>query len=420
MLNKRIEESARELKNETPLFLYDEISLLEHIKKMQSYSSPFGLTVRYAMKANPNLSLLRFFHNHNIWIDASTPNECYRAMAAGIPADHILLTSQEVPSEETLKDLVKEGIEYNACSLLQLKNYAKSFPNTEISIRFNTGRGSSYRKNTSTGGKGSSFGIYGKREKIKEILEANDLTLKRVHIHIGSGAYIDAQQESIYDAIEILKEFPSAKILNMGGGFKVARMPGEQETNIVELSTPGNELLSDFCKESGRQINMEIEPGTALIANAAYIVASVTDAVDTGNDKDSMSFVKTNTGMTMNTRITMYGSQHPIEIIKQSSSGGEDIKCVVVGECCESSDILTCLPGKPAEMREVELNNPQIGDLIIVGGAGAYCSGMSLINYNSKQQAAEYFAREDGSIIQIRNKQKLKDVWKDDILVDLK
>lgn len=103
------------------------------------------------------------FDSLNVWIDASTVNECYRSISAGINVDKILLTSQEVPSEGDLKNLVGKGLEYNATSLLQLENYGKAFPGSGVSVRFNTGKGSSYKKNTSTGGKNSSFGIYNQR-----------------------------------------------------------------------------------------------------------------------------------------------------------------------------------------------------------------------------------------------------------------
>jgi len=405
-MDKEKIEIFKKLKDETPAFVYFESEIKDAIQRLKSYQAPFGLTVRFAMKANPNLSLLRLFDLHNVWIDASTPNECYRAIAAGISAEHILLTSQESPDSKTLKELVQKGVEYNACSLRQLENYGKLFPGTELSVRFNAGRGSSYKCETATGGKGSSFGIYGNRAKIKSILEKYNLTLKRVHIHIGSEAYKEAQQESMIDAIEILKEFPTAYVLNMGGGFKIARMPDEDETDIVDLSEPGSELLENFCKKSGRNIKLEIEPGTALIANAGYIVTKITDLVNTGEDVDSMNFIKVDSGMTMNTRIAMHAGQHPIYHIPSEARQGErqsqreclevediassvekKVDCAVVGECCESSDILACMPGEPHKMREIEFNNPQVDDLLVVGGTGAYCAGMSITNYNSKQQA---------------------------------
>jgi diaminopimelate decarboxylase len=48
-------------------------------------------------------------------------------------------------------------------------------------------------------------------------------------------------------------------------------------------------------------------------------------------------------------------------------------------------------------LREVEVPECiQIGDFAILKGTGAYCSAMSLKNYNSFPEAAEVLIREDG------------------------
>ena len=62
---------------------------------------------------------------------------------------------------------------------------------------------------------------------------------------------------------------------------------------------------------------------------------------------------------------------------------------VFVGPCCESGDILTPAPGDPEALRPRQVPRPRIGDLVVVGGAGAYCAAMATINYNSYPQAPE-------------------------------
>ncbi len=420
-VDKNKEDIFLKLAEHTPAFVYFESEIETAVEKFKNYHAPHGLQVRYAMKANSNLSLLKVLDSLGLYMDASSFNECYRGIAAGISPNKILLTSQEIPSTEDLKYLVESGVEYNACSLLQLENYGRLFPHTDISVRFNTGKGSSYMRNTSTGGKTASFGIYEQRSEIKDLLNKYNLTLRRVHIHIGSAAKPKDQVTAMTDVVEILKDFPTVTVLNMGGGFKVARVPEEPETDIASISQESSVTLENFCKESGRDIKLEIEPGTGIIANAGYIVSTIKDIVDTGSDTDSINFIKVNTGMAANTRVAMYGAQHPIYHIPRAAGARESVKdkYVVVGECCESSDILTCVPNKPAEIREIKLNSPQIGDLLIIGGSGAYCSAMSVFNYQSKQQIPEFLVRTSGDVVQIRKRQSKEQVWQDDILVDL-
>jgi hypothetical protein len=59
--------------------------------------------------------------------------------------------------------------------------------------------------------------------------------------------------------------------------------------------------------------HFEIEPGTYLLALAGAVVASCIDVVDTG--KDGYRFAELDTGMTEVARPSLYGAQHPIDIL---------------------------------------------------------------------------------------------------------
>lgn len=56
----------------TPVFVYDEATLRAQAKKALAFEVPYGLTVRYAMKANPNSHILKVLDNEGIEIDASS------------------------------------------------------------------------------------------------------------------------------------------------------------------------------------------------------------------------------------------------------------------------------------------------------------------------------------------------------------
>ena len=50
---------------------------------------------------------------------------------------------------------------------------------------------------------------------------------------------------------------------------------------------------------------------------------------------------------------------------------------IVVGHCCESGDLFSCVPGDGDSLKARKLPLMEIGDLISIEGAGAYCSSMS-------------------------------------------
>ena len=56
-----------------------------------------------------------------------------------------------------------------------------------------------------------------------------------------------------------------------------------------------------------------------------------------------------------------------------------------------------------------------IGDLVVVGGAGAYCAAMSTINYNSYPQAPEVMREPDGTLRLLRRRQRLEQVWGNEV-----
>ncbi|MDP7448895.1 MAG: diaminopimelate decarboxylase, partial [Candidatus Latescibacteria bacterium] len=86
-------EQVRRLQTEfgTPLFVYDQSSLERQVAIALGFPAPFGLTVRYAMKACPSAAVLRVLTRAGLHIDASSGFEVHRAMAAGVPAERIML-----------------------------------------------------------------------------------------------------------------------------------------------------------------------------------------------------------------------------------------------------------------------------------------------------------------------------------------
>ncbi len=182
------EKQAREIASDfgTPVYVYSERLLEEQADKALAFPNAFGLTVRYAMKANSNKNILKLFRNKGIHIDASSGYEVERSMLVGIFPAQILLTSQKVP--KNLKTLVARGLGYNACSLHQLRAYGELGLSSEVSVRINPGLGSGGTNRTNTGGPSSSFGIW--YEQIPEVLRVAGeygFNIGRIHTYIGSG-----------------------------------------------------------------------------------------------------------------------------------------------------------------------------------------------------------------------------------------
>ena len=287
----------------TPLYAYSMDKLNENADACLAFPNAYGLTVRYAMKACPNGSILKLFNKKGIHIDASSGFEVRRAIANGIPAENISLSTQELPVD--FAELVDLGIKVNACSVSQLERFGQHFNGTgqKVGVRVNPGVGSGGFSKSSTGfsktnvgGPASSFGIWHELVEdgtIPSIVEKYGLTVERIHTHIGSGSEPAIWQSVASKSLSFCKTFPDVKVLNLGGGYKVGRNEGEPTTDLQEIGKPVADVFRDFAAENdGRELHLEIEPGTYLVAMAGALVSSVQDKViTTGNEGHGTFFI---------------------------------------------------------------------------------------------------------------------------------
>ena len=389
----------------TPVYVYDLETLREQAKTVLAFPHAYGLTVRYALKANPNSTFLRLFDKWGLHLDAGSEYEVLRALQAGIEGKKISLSTQQFPTQ--MKWLHKQGIHFNASSLHQIKQFGQILPGASLGLRFNPGIGSGAVAKTDVGGSHSSFGIWHEAlTQAKEQTEQYGLKVIRIHTHIGSGTDPILWQQTAKISLQLLRHFPCATTLNLGGGFAVARMPTEKTSKLQEMGTA---IKTDFeaLAVHGLKIHLEIEPGTYLIANAGVLLTTVQDIVSTG--KTGYTFLKIDAGMTEILRPALYGARHPLVLLSPSSKK-ETQFYVVVGHCCESGDLLTPAPGTPDILEPREMPVASIGDLCVIKGTGAYCAAMSAIHYNSFPQAPEVLIDDKRSFHLIRKRETLDQI----------
>ena len=402
----------------TPHYIYDERLILENCKKALSMPNAFGLTIRYAMKANSNRTLLKIIHSSGLLLDSSSMNEVRRAVLAGLPLKDILLTTQELPSGEDLNELkimILDGLKYNVCSLNQLYNIGDFAAENKVnlSVRIHPGTGSGESATRNTGDNYSCFGIHlSDIDKALRYAKEKGIVFDMVHTHIGSGGDPEAWKKNIDFELDIVEKlFPDVKSVNFGGGLKIARMPDEKAADIEELGLYARDRMEEFYKKTGRKLQMEVEPGTFIIGQTGFIVTKVMDKKSTG--ENGYNFLVLDGGMELNTRPLLYASRHPFHVVSKEgdllssefNNEGKNFTAIPVGRCCESGDSQSLDASGLTIPRQ--MGEPQVGDYFVIGGCGAYCSSMSPMNYNSHEQEAEILFTNDGDLKVIRRKQSL-------------
>ncbi len=408
------EEQVRAVQQEfgTPIFVYDERTLQKQAADVLSFPHAYGFQARYSMKGCPTASVIRLFHDLGLHIDASSVYEAERAMRAGVPPEHIQITAQELP--RNLGEWLDKGFRFNLTSLHQLREYGRLRPGTPVSVRINPGRGSGHNQRTNVGGRSASFGIWHEHlDQLFDVQRAFGLRITGMHTHIGSGADPQIWHRCARLSLRIASRLPEVETLNLGGGFKVARVFGESGADLKAIGELIKRDFEAFYAEHGRKLKLEIEPGTYLVANAAVLICTVIDVVDTG--PQGYRFIKIDAGMTEITRPSLYGAQHPIVIVPSKHDQRGIGEYVVVGHCCESGDLLTPKPGNPERLSPRTLTEPRVGDALVIGGAGAYCSAMCVKNYNSFPEAPEVLLRRDGTLVLIRKRQTLDQILANEV-----
>lgn len=371
-------------RHNTPLYIYDTNSLKKRAQELLALSAPYGLTVRYAMKANPYPEVIAIFNRLGLHFDASSSYEVSELLEQGIKGGRISLSSQQ--PAHNLPELLAANVQYVATSLHQLECFAEvAKTGSSVGLRVNPGVGSGHNNRNTTGGPNASFGLW--HEYVNEALiyaHKKHITVDRLHVHMGSGADPSIWGAAIEVALAICKKMPDVVTLDIGGGYKVRRADGEVETDMQQVLQAFSEKIQLFYKTTGRQIRLEIEPGTWLVAHAGCLATEIVDIVDTG--KDGHVFLRTNTGMNDLMRPTMYGAIHEMTVLNTSS---ETQNYVVVGHNCETGDILTPAPGKPEMIKPRQLRKANIGDLLVIHDTGAYGASFRARGYNAFPEAKE-------------------------------
>ncbi len=412
----------------TPLYLYDEAMIAAKCQEVLAMPNAYGLNVRYAMKANSNKRVLQIVNGQGVHIDASSLNEARRAHMAGIPLDHIMLTTQEVPLGEDRSDLeqmILGGMKYNVCSLRQLQligDFAGEH-RIDLSIRIHPGVGAGESASRNTGDEYSCFGVHlSDVEAALAFAAEKQIKFTQVHEHIGSGGDPELWRQNIdLELGYVEKYFPDAISVSFGGGLKEARMPGEIKADAQALGAYAKQQIKAFYEKTGRKLKMEVEPGTYIVANCGYIITSVVDKKQTG--ENGFSFIILDGGMEVNSRPELYGSRHPFYMVSRTGQLLSSEFCldeleagyagIIVGSCCESGDS-QCLDAE-GHIVERKMAEPEVGDIAVIGGAGAYCSSMAPFNYNSHLQVPEVLLTAAKELQLIRRRQTLEQIMENEL-----
>jgi len=383
-------------KYKTPLYVYDFSYIKERYEALKNAFYARKSLVCYAVKANSNLSVLKFLADLGAGFDCVSIGEIKRALLAGAKRYQIIFSGVGKSDEELKEALENEILLINVESfaeLLRLEEIAKGLNlKARISIRVNPGVDAKTHPYISTGLNENKFGVDATtakkmyiHAKASEFLEPTG-----IHFHIGSQL---TSLSPIIDAAKIVSELLrelraleiDIKFFDVGGGLGII-YNDEKEINLYDYAQG---ILGAL---KGQDVTIVCEPGRFIVGNAGYFVASVLYEKFNGKKR----FVITDGAMNDLIRPSLYGAHHEIFVYGKDENLSP---CDVVGPVCESGDFLA---------KDIKLPECASGDVIVVKGAGAYGFSMSS-NYNTRNRAAEVCVLE-GKDRLIRRRESFEDV----------
>ena len=383
----------------TPLYIYSRATLERHWHAFDSALGKHPHLICYAVKANSNIGILNVMAKLGSGFDIVSQGELERVLAAGGDPSKVVFSGVAKSRVEIMRAL-EVGIRcFNVESVAELHHInqiagemGKIAP---ISLRVNPDVDAHTHPYISTGLKENKFGV-----SVDEAREVYKLAATLPHVkitgmdcHIGSQLtelqpFLDATDRLIRLMEQLKEDGITLKHLDLGGGLGVT-YTNETPPHPSDYATALLNKLEDY-----EDLEIILEPGRAIAANAGILVAKVQYL----KSNESRNFAITDTGMNDMIRPALYEAYMNIIEIDRTLERKKAIYDVV-GPVCETSDFL----GKQRELAIAE------GDYIAQRSAGAYGASMSS-NYNSRPRTAEVLVDGDKAHL-IRRRESLSELW---------
>jgi len=325
--------------------------------------------VFYAVKANPAPELLSLLVSLGSCFDTASVAEIEMVLAAGATADKISY-GNTIKKEHDIARAFALGVRLFAVdSRQEVEKIARAAPGTRVFCRF------LYDCAGADWPLSRKFGC--DTEMAVEVLEhARRLGLDPcgVSFHVGSQQLrTKAWDEALKSAAAIFRACAERGIaltmVNLGGGF-----PAKYLKDVPTVKAYGRSIFRALRKHFGNRVpDTIIEPGRGLVGDAGVIEAEVV-LVAHKSAKDDVRWVYLDIGKFGGLAETMDEAiRYPIRTPRDGDPVGP---CVLAGPTCDSADVLY---EKAPYALPISL---EIGDKVLIEGAGAYTATYSSVGFN--------------------------------------
>ena len=376
----------------TPTFFIDEADFRERARAWdKALKDAFGShagTVYYASKAFICTEVARWIKEIGIGIDVSTGGEMAVALAGSIDPSKIEVHGNNKSLGE-IEKAISVGVEAIVIdSLYEIERVAEAAKKAgkvqRVLLRITPGIQAHTHESIATAHEDVKFGFSiasgAAWAAIAAVRTHPSLELRGVHAHIGSQIFGYKSFEILSERLisllaqyrdEFKGELPE---LDLGGGFGIAYMPGDETVDPHEAMNALAAAVTKNCATHNLQIpRVSIEPGRAIVGPTMFTLYEVGTVKDvTLENGTHRRYISIDGGMSDNIRPSLYGAEYTTILANRTSTAAH-VSSRLVGKHCETGDIV---------IREIDLPDDIVpGDLLAVPATGAYGRSMAS-NYN--------------------------------------
>ncbi|WP_320203667.1 acyl-CoA dehydrogenase family protein [Agrobacterium rosae] len=383
----------------TPFYVFDAAAIRRQCAELKARFP--NVEFFYSLKANPNLSVVRQMVLSGMGCEACSLLELETSIAAGVRADRTLFVGPAKSVTELSRCValgIKAVVVESIVELERLDSLAGTMGKTQsVALRINPDfRFAGAKLNMS--GRATQFGIDQSTvdAMLPRIENCRNVRIVGLHVYMGTrildhATIVSNTRHTLELAGEIQKKLGHPlRFVDVGGGFGVPYHEGEAELDLAALQRDLSPVISDY-EAVNPQGKVCIELGRYLIAAAGRFVTAVRQTKTTKGE----NFATCDGGSNVHSAAAGQGSllrkNFPISLIKRGAApqpGHSVAPWTITGPLCTPMDVI----GK-----DVQMDEPTIGDLICIPQSGAYGATASPVNFLGFGQPAEVMV--DGDAI---------------------
>jgi ornithine decarboxylase len=345
---EKVFKFLRSTEIEPPYLLVDREKVREKVKTIGKHIK--NSEIFYAVKANPDIEILRLINKMGIGFEIASEGELAMLVSMGVSTERII-SSNPIKTFKFLRMSADYGVSYFAIdSLDEIDKIRNCCPGSRVYVRLAVpNEGSEWplsRKFAVEIDVAEELLVYAKKKGLDPV---------GITFHVGSQCTNMYNWNSALDKAKILwdraeKRGIHLSILDIGGGY-----PIRYTKNVVDIATIDKNINELIYEKFPKKTRIFIEPGRAVVGDAGIFVTKVIGKARRGDE----NWLSIDVGV-------FNGLMESVGGIKYSYivEGSKEQKLwTLAGPSCDSFDVID---------KDILLPEPEVGNIMLILSSGAY------------------------------------------------